>query len=361
MAKLTTDNRQLTTDNRIHKNKLMKKLLIFSLLITLVSCYKDPEITGQFSDEFYVRHQGIDMPVWVRGNEQSEVFIIFIHGGPLLSGIEVAIGDDFSRLHENYAIVYYDQRGGGFSHGENRKNLNEAQLIEDLDTVVDFIQSEYDKAKSIFLMGHSWGGYLGTAYLTDPIREAKIQGWIELAGAHNNQLNHLASKDYVLNYAQQQISSNTGDVAFWQEITEKLNKITVVDTYDKVREINFPAQVIENIYNANSPIPRPSNYDWLISPAGISIEQKDRFDLEAVVVSGNLNPKMGNITLPTLLLYGELDAIVPKVSAQNAYDFLGTSEEDKRIVILENGAHDMWLLEMERFVAEVERFVEQYR
>lgn len=339
----------------------MKKLFFFFCLLTITSCYKDPVINGQYSDEYYVRNKGVDMPVYVRGNTDSEVFIFFLHGGPKLSAIGEAVSNQFTDLHEKYAMVYYDQRSGGFTHGNRNENISEEQLVRDLDVVIDFIQSTYSNAKSVFLMGHSWGGYLGTSYLTDVTRQLKISGWIELAGNHNQPLAWLSSRDVVLQYAQEQIDANAEDKSFWEEAIEKVTPITVIETFEDILDINFFAQVIDRRVGESSVIPEQNRIDYMSSPVGIGITQKPIPILDNLAITANLNPLMPNITLPALMIYGRLDAIVPIAVGENAMEFLGTPDEDKSLVIFEQSGHDIWKIELDRFLIEVENFVETYK
>ncbi|MEM8523486.1 MAG: alpha/beta hydrolase [Bacteroidota bacterium] len=339
----------------------MKKPLFFLFLLVATACYKDPIINGQYSGEYYIRHEGVDMPVYVRGNVDSEVFLFFLHGGPKLSGIEEAISNQFANLHEQYAMVYYDQRSGGFTHGNRNENISEEQLAKDLDVVVDFIKSTYSNARSIFLMGHSWGGYLGTLYLTDATRQDKITAWIELAGNHNQPLTWLSSRDFVLEYAQAQIDANAEDKSFWEEAIEKVTPITTIEKFEDILDINFFAQVIDRRVGENSVIPKQSRIEYMSSPAGIDVTQKPIPILDNLAITANLNPLMPNITLPSLIMSGRLDAIVPLAVGENAMEFLGTPDEDKSLVILEKSGHDIWKIEQERFVREIENFVEKYK
>ncbi len=339
----------------------MKQFSILLSLLMLVSCYRDEQIDGQLSDEFYVRNGAVDMPVWVRGNTDAKEFIIFLHGGPLGNAIENAIAKDFEMLYDKYAFVFYDQRGGGFTHGNRTINLNEEQVVDDLDKIVDFIKFQYDNAESLFLMGHSWGGYLGTKYLTDANRQAKIDGWIELAGAHNFQLNWQKSKEYVLETAQQRIDNGEDADGFWAQSIEDLNALGELQNLDDVNVINWRAQRLEAELISRSDFPSPSSLDWLVSPAGIGFTQKDRLELEQVVVSANLNDVMDRVTLPSLLIYGAKDAIVPAALGDNGMEFLGTSEEDKSLVVLPNSGHDLWRFDTEDFFNEIHDFIEQYK
>ncbi|MFK8038919.1 MAG: alpha/beta fold hydrolase [Crocinitomicaceae bacterium] len=340
---------------------LTKILLLSFCILSITSCYKDPNISGQYSDEHYLRHKEVDMPVWVRGNAESEVFLFFIHGGPKLSGIEEAISNQFAKLHEKYAVVYYDQRSGGFTHGSRTKNLSEAQMTEDLDVVIDFIQTKYPKAKSLFLMGHSWGGYLGTSYLTDTVRQNKLKGWIGLASAHNFPLQWLAERDFNLDYAKKQIAANAEDAPFWQEATDKLTPLTEFNSFDQIKIVNYFAQIINNKVNENSIIPNQSFINYRSSPAGIGVTQKPIPILDDIAINGNLISEMGSITLPSLLIYGRFDAIVPVSIGENAMQFLGTPLAHKSLVVLEESSHDIWKIELDRFISEIEGFVEKYK
>lgn len=57
----------------------MKKLLILIFCVSLFSCSDD---STEISDTFYLRNDVADMPIWVRGNLDSDNIVIFFHGGP---------------------------------------------------------------------------------------------------------------------------------------------------------------------------------------------------------------------------------------------------------------------------------------
>jgi len=344
---------------------MIQRYFIFLLIVcssVFTSCYKENDIEGQISDEFYLRHEGTDFPIWTRGYDQTETFIIFLHGGPFASGIREAVNKQFVELEKDYVMVYYDQRGGGFTHGENNiEKLNEKQFVEDLDEIVDLIKSKYTNAKNVFLMGHSWGGYLGTAYLASDNNQNKIKGWIGLAGAHNQSLSWEESRLFSIDYATKQITNNSEDKVFWEEQLDILINTPIIFDLATLQTINFPAQVIEEkgieSVNGDNDI---SGLELLSSPIGYGINQTNLTVVEDIVVNGNQNPRMNQITIPSLLLYGGIDAIVPASMGQNGYDFLGTPEVDKQLVILENRGHDLWRFEPILFFTEVKQFIEKY-
>ena len=81
-------------------------IILFSYLVNHYSNFYD-------GDFFYVEHNKAQMPVWVRGNESSEIFVIHLHGGPGGSGIMAALSGILNPLEELYRMVYWDQRHSG--------------------------------------------------------------------------------------------------------------------------------------------------------------------------------------------------------------------------------------------------------
>ena len=74
------------------------------------------------------------MPVIIKGNIDSKVFVVFVHGGPggnasLSSFLPVS-----KKLEKNYAFAYWDQRGSGLSQGNpDASTFTVDQFVEDLD------------------------------------------------------------------------------------------------------------------------------------------------------------------------------------------------------------------------------------
>ncbi|MCL4871565.1 MAG: alpha/beta hydrolase [Anaerolineae bacterium] len=107
---------------------------------------------------------GIDQWLNVRGQDQTNPFILFIHGGPaapLIPGIW-----QFQRpIEEYFTIVNWDQRGAGKSYSEVDPNsINDSihiwHYVEDAIEVTEHIRHRYHQSK-VILMGHSWGTIVG--------------------------------------------------------------------------------------------------------------------------------------------------------------------------------------------------------
>lgn len=306
------------------------------------------------------------MPVVVRGNKDSGIFILFIHGGPGGTALQKIGLPAFNDLEHSYATVFWDQRASGSSQGNSPDELlTLPQFVDDLDKLVDLIGYKYNHPL-IFLMGHSWGGCLGTAYLTDAGRQSKIRGWIEVDGAHNNPRGDSLSLAWVTDYAQQQISRQS-DTGFWNY---------VLAWYEK--NPNFTSNQLEHYafvdkaygYVHDPSVPRiPSTFpDYTInyvfnSPADVTMALTNyNHVIKTFIISDiDLTPQMKNITLPSLILWGQFDGVIPVSMANQALQALGTIPPRKSITIMPNSGHVGFYEEPELFAATVRQFIQQYK
>ncbi len=80
--------------------------------------------------------------------------------------------------------MYFDQRGSGNSQGSySRDDISVELMAEDVLTLVEVLKEKYGIDSRFILMGHSWGGTLGTATLLKD--QSNFIGWIDVDGAHN--------------------------------------------------------------------------------------------------------------------------------------------------------------------------------
>ncbi len=341
----------------------MRGLIYILCLFALISCQEDMFREGDF---FFLISKEAKMPVIVRGNRSSGVFIIFVHGGPGGTALQKVGLPAFNELEKSYATVFWDQRASGSSQGNSSDDLlTLPQFVEDLDKLVDLIRYKYTNP-TIFLMGHSWGGCLGTAYLADASRQSKIKGWIEVDGAHNNPKGDSLSLTWVKGYAQQQIDEHR-ETDFWNY---------VLNWYAK--NPNFTSNQLEHyafVEKANGYIHDPTvirspatfpgyTFDYMFnSPADVAMALTNyNHVLKTFVISDiDLTLKMKNITLPSLILWGQFDGIIPFSMATQALNSLGTIAPKKSITLLPNSGHVGFYEEPELFAATVGQFIEMYK
>lgn len=340
----------------------MKSRAVIIITLGLLACFKDTFYEGDF---FFLVNKKAQMPVAVRGNTASNVLIVFLHGGPGGTALQKIGLRAFNELEAHYGVVFWDQRASGSSQGNSaRSDLTLDQFTEDLDQLIDILTEKY-RHPQIFLMGHSWGGCLGANYLTEPSRQAKIRGWIDVDGAHNNPLGDELSREFVIQYAQQQITAGS-ETDFWRYAIDWYAKNPEFTT-DQLEHYAFVDKAHGYIYDPTLvDTERFPNYSFSYmfeSPANItaSLINYNSVIKNFIISDIDLTPQMGSIQIPSLIIWGRHDGIIPYPMAQRAYDALGTPDDDKQIITLPNAAHNGFYEQPTVFVDAIYAFIEKYR
>ncbi len=81
------------------------------------------------------------------------------------------------KLEEKFIVVHWDQRGAGktYTKSTNPEDLKIEKYLSDTYELIKYLCNRFDKEK-VFLLGHSWGSYLGitTAHLHPELLHAYI-------------------------------------------------------------------------------------------------------------------------------------------------------------------------------------------
>nr|WP_290941549.1 alpha/beta hydrolase [Haliscomenobacter sp.] len=161
----------------------MNRLLIFALLLSLLSCkMEDPATPGLLVPKTVDQDptlpqlaiNGTLLHVETYG-KATDPLLVLIHGGP---------GGDYRSLlqakvfaNKGYFVIFYDQRGTGLSQRVDRSVFAGADaiqlMIDDLGKLIEHFQKV--NTQKVFLMGHSWGAMLATAFVNQ--YPDKISGW----------------------------------------------------------------------------------------------------------------------------------------------------------------------------------------
>ncbi len=330
------------------------------------SCKK--EVNRVLSDDFRVRHANADMPVYVHGNMEKKVFIIFIHGGPGDSGYQNRAGKAAAELEKKYVMVYWDQRGQGMSEGKyDASTITIDLMAEDLHAVIRVLKHKYRDDIKIFLLGHSWGGTLGTAYLLKNNYQTEIKGWIEVDGSHDfpkinrdvlTMFSEVGNEQIKLNHHKEK----------WQNIVSWAAQVDTTNlTDEKIIEINGKAHLVEKYLLEDNVLQKPDKTS--IRDVGVFYHQNiitsifsgnytfmgnDKFFNE--VVNNSFTPELHKITIPSLFLWGKYDFVVPSTLGVDAYNRVSSTK--KKIIIFEKSGHSPMLNQADEFVDALTNFIE---
>jgi pimeloyl-ACP methyl ester carboxylesterase len=127
---------------------------------------KDKEgnaIENSLTEKHFIEIGGIQQGFFLRSENPENPVILFLHGGPgspelaLLYRYEIP-----ERLEKYFTVCYWDQRGAGmtFSNSIDPATMTLEQLIEDTRQITEYLKQRF-KQEKIYLMGHSWGSFLG--------------------------------------------------------------------------------------------------------------------------------------------------------------------------------------------------------
>jgi pimeloyl-ACP methyl ester carboxylesterase len=342
----------------------MKKVMYLLLFIGLVlSCNRSAFTSGEV---LYLRHKGADMPAYVYGNTSSNTFILLLHGGPGGSGLEYRSGIYAEMLEEEVGMIYWDQRGQGNAQGNNPEEAVSMELLlDDLDQLVLAIKAKYGKDISLFLMGHSWGGTYGTSYLMEFIRQQHFKGWIEANGAHDIPRLNVEAVKMFIEIGEDQVAQGK-NTDKWTEILDWAKEVDTSNiTEDDGSRINNYGHEAEELLDEVL----PGNDDGI--PSALLSSPLDPL---ASLVSGNntsgllvesgieeiaLTDSLYKINIPSLLLWGKYDFVVPPQLGIDAHKLISSPE--KRFILYEASGHSPMNGEGEAFAADILDFVNTYK
>jgi len=121
-------------------------------------------VPGSIAEIAHQRLGGVDQWVMIRGKSIANPVLVLLHGGPGIP--EMRLFRHFnSALEEGFTVVYWEQRGTdkSFDPGIPRSSMTVAQLLADLDELVDALRARLGHDR-VILYGHSWGSALGVLY-----------------------------------------------------------------------------------------------------------------------------------------------------------------------------------------------------
>lgn len=111
-----------------------------------------------------VRIGGIEQWVSIRGNDRRNPVLLVVHGGPGYVSMPMSWWNGRG-WEEYFTVVHWDQRAAGKTHlltpqEQIRPTLTPERMIADVEEMVAWVRKDLGKDK-IFLLGHSYGSYLG--------------------------------------------------------------------------------------------------------------------------------------------------------------------------------------------------------
>ena len=121
------------------------------------------EIIGSLAEKEFIEIGGIQQGFFIRSENPENPVILFLHGGPGSPELPMLIPYEVSeRLEKYFTVCYWEQRGAGisFCNAIDPTTMTITQMVEDTRQMTEYLQRRFNQDK-IYLIGHSWGSYLG--------------------------------------------------------------------------------------------------------------------------------------------------------------------------------------------------------
>lgn len=288
-----------------------------------------------------IRIGGVDQYVLIRGNDTSLPVLLFLHGGPGMPAMYLA--HEFQRpLEKEFVVVQWDRRGAGKSYRHDiSKTLTSEQLVADTIELTNLLRARFHQDK-IYLVGHSWGTYLGML---------AIARHPELYRAYVG-IGQLARSGYAVTEIQdnyiRQSAKRVGD----QEAVKELDQQGV----DVREELLFRfggeihrAKSYYPLLMAGLTAPEYSLRDALNVPKGVALYSK-HFVYNSI--SGDLMDAIPQVEIPVYFFTGRYDYTDPFALTEDYYSKIKAPK--KRLVWFQESAHFPFFEEPMTFAREMD-------
>lgn len=330
---------------------MTRLLLLFTTLLLLSSCADDPT---EVQELFYVRNEGADMPVWVRGNLSSGKIVLYVHGGP--GDCSMCYRYYLEGLEKEVTMAYWDQRIAGSASGKvDPKTLNYAQYTEDLFYVVSLLKQQYPD-KKIYLMGHSFGVELSWQFLTTANYQSLVEGAIIVNGTFSNYRWMVAMREWVMREAAGQQHDKALQFATDNPVSrENIQELDWETYYRYMLELGGnELSLFDNkkfvlsyaLFTPNTTLGQFSH--------GKGYENYYEFEM----FNYDVSDKMDMVTIPVAFMWGEKDGVVPISIAYETEELLVNTTV--HWAIFADSWHEPFVSENDKFIREALSFLRDH-
>jgi len=313
-----------------------------------------------FDEDHHEVINGAMLHFRVRGTDKVHPYLVILHGGPGFSAhMFYAWGPS---LEKTLNVVYLDQRGSGESARLTVANVmaptpaevngyTVANLVADIEGVRQFL-----KVDKWYVLGHSWGGMLGLEYVT--AHPDHVRGYIHMDGL----VSVPQMQNSVLDNAAKKFAAATPkDDADLAQVTQLRalppdNPIRLFGAlglamgpaglyYASNQAAGFAASYAQ-IGAAIKPYHLPPALLAPASEPGAALIVSDHF------LTRDDTPLLTKITVPTLILNGKQDGVIPPSVAEAAHKAIRGSQ----LVELDNCGHFPFFEKPEKTTAAILAF-----
>lgn len=316
-------------------------------------------IQGSISEKTWVEINGIKQGMFIRGENPENPVILYLHGGPGTPMLQfITYLEKNERLEKDFTVCYWDQRGAGMTYSKSTdpSTMTVEQMVEDTRKVTEYLKSRFGQNK-IYLVGHSWGSYLGVKTIEKYPED--YLAYIGIGQVSNALESERLSYDYMLNYAQ-----DIGD----KDVFEKLK--TYDPQADDFPQLDYLVKVRTGMLNKYriGHLRQGLTFQDILKTffvfKGYTLREKINWFLGAdfsmiylfpIVLEDDLFVSSVKFEVPFYVVQGSYDYMVSQVLAEKYVDALEAPK--KEFFTFENSAHAPNMEEPKKFIEILDKIV----
>jgi len=338
----------------------IKRFFLIAMIASTFSCNKKTQKSDKgiesntsekiesINEKVFIESNGTKLYAEIKGQDKTKPVILFLHGGPgdVVLGLlpfQVYVGKE---LEKDFVMVYLHQRGLVNSSPVPDSTQRIENHILDVENVIQFLTKKMNRNK-VLLMGHSWGGLLGTLYLMQ--NDSKVEKFIAIASPFNFEKNNQESFKYTMEWAKSQqnqkaITELSGQAA---PPINTFNKLLVKSKWASqafggiAANISMKKIIDETDY-------KELKKEWQLKTMSVA---KTMFNsLNDIKIESDIN----KINIPILFIAGKNDANVPPPTVKEAFS---NYRNEKEFLLFENSHHLVFVDEPELFLTQTKQFI----
>lgn len=354
---------------------LMVALLLCLLIVLINSSGKLPplrdtakqRIPGSISEKVWIEVNGIRQGMFIRGENPQNPVLLYLHGGPgtpmlqFISYLEKRKNP--RRLEKYFTVCYWDQRGSGMSYSKstNSATMTTEAMTADTHAVTEYLKSRFGQDK-IYLLGHSWGTYLGVKTIERYPED--YFAYIGVGQISNQTESERLAYQYMLDYANEsddtevlekleKFDPDAADFPWLQEEGHQLDYLMArTDIFNKY-----------GIGHLHYGLPQGMTFNGMVFRAlfrfkGYTLREKINWFLGAdfsmvhlfpIVLNDDLFTSSIKFEIPFYIAQGAYDYQVSQNLARKYFDAIDAPR--KEFILFDHSAHSPNLEEPEKFIS----------
>lgn len=316
--------------------------------ISSASCSTREASNIAINEDVYINAEDTKLFANIRGDNSSSPILLYLHGGPGSPlGIPIFKAYSGHQLEKDFMVVYLHQRGIMSSERIPDSAHTVSNYVKDIHYVVRYLKSRF-KRQEIFLLGHSWGGFISYMYLLE--YENEVDKFVAVCTPLNSRTMLGGRIEMILQWAK-----NTNNQQAVNEIKALHDKPISLSKDDSEILVKWMSKAYGgwhrnlNMTKVNDAIDYEENI-----PAWLKEQKHIESILIEEILSINLTDSISNLHTPLLCIAGKEDTDVPWYIVKEEFENYAGPKE---FILFENSHHMVFIDEEELFVETVTNYL----